>query len=133
MQLAKKKMLASKVLNVGKNRIIFVAGHEAEVKEAITRQDILDLKEAGAIQIRGIVGKKKVVKRKNRRRTGKVKKKVKREKKDYVIMTRKLRLFLKHLLKTGKIEKDKYLTARKMIRAKKFRSKRHLNDSLEEI
>ena len=43
MQLSNKKELAAKVLEVGKGRIIFVESALAEIKEAITRQDILDL------------------------------------------------------------------------------------------
>ena len=118
-------------MNVGKNRIYFVEAHLEEIKEAITRQDIRDLKEAGAIQIKEISGRTKVVKRKNRRRVGKVKMKPKTRKQDYVIMTRKLRKFVKHLFLTEKITREDYREKRKQIRARKFRSKRHLRESLE--
>ena len=131
MQLAKKKMLASKVLGVGKERVIFLEEHLAEIKEAITRQDILDLHKSGAIKIREVNGRKKAEVRKNRRRTGKIKKKVNNKKQEYVIITRKLRKFLKHLLKTDKIDNETYRNSRKMIRSKKFKSRRHLRDSLE--
>lgn len=131
MNLKNKKELAAKVLKVGKNRIYFVQENLTEIKEAITRQDILDLYKAGAIQIKDINGRKKIVKRKNRRKTGKIKKKVNNTKQEYVILTRKLRLFLKHLLKTGKIDKITYHDTRKQIRAKRFRSKRHLKETLE--
>ena len=70
MQLARKKALAAKVLKVGKRRIVFVAGHEEEIKEAITRQDIVDLHRAGAIKIREVKGRRKVTKRKHRRGIG---------------------------------------------------------------
>ena len=133
MQLRNKKALAAKVLKVGKNRIVFVGESEAEIKEAITRQDILDLHNAGAIQIKEIKGRKKVEKRKHRRGVGKVKKRVKTKKQDYVKLTRKLRTFVRFLLKTKKIDKPKYHEIRKRIRAGKFRSKRHLNESFEEI
>jgi large subunit ribosomal protein L19e len=133
MQLAKKKELAAKVLKVGKNRIIFVEGGLTEVKEAITRQDILDLHKAGTIKIREVSGRKAIVKRKHRRRIGKVKKKVKVRKQEYVIITRKLRKFVKYLAKTGSIEGEKRKDVRKMIRARKFRSKRHLKEGLEEL
>lgn len=133
MQLAKKKALATKVLKVGKNRIIFAEESLSEIKEAITRQDILDLHKSGGIQIREVKGRKKSVKRKHRRGIGKVKKRVSTRKQDYVKLTRKLRAFLRGVLRMGKVDKEKYKTARKMIRAKKFRSKRHLNDSLEEL
>lgn len=130
MNLAKKKELASRVLGVGKGRIYFAEESLGEIKEAITRQDIIDLKEAGAIQIKEVNGRKKIVKRKNRRRTGKIKKKVNNRKAEYVIMTRKLRTHLKHLLKTEKVDMEDYRETRKQIRAKKFKSKRHMIESL---
>jgi large subunit ribosomal protein L19e len=133
MQLAKKKALAAKVLKVGVNRVIFVKERLPEIKEAITRMDILDLQKSGAIKIRDVSGRKKIVKRKHRRRTGKIKKKVNNRKQEYVIITRKLRTFLKHLLRTSKIDKEKYRRARKMVRARRFRSKRNLNEGLEGI
>jgi large subunit ribosomal protein L19e len=132
MNLTKKKELAAKVLKVGKNRILFIEGRLGEIKEAITRQDIADLHKAGAIQIKEVGGRKKIVRRKHRRRVGKVKKQVNTRKKEYVIITRKLRTFLKHALKTKKIEKEDYRDLRKKIRARKYRSKRHLKESLEE-
>ena len=133
MQLAKKKELAAKVLKVGKGRIVFADESLGEIKEAITRQDIIDLHKSGAIQIKEIKGRKKVVRRKNRRGIGKVKKRVKTRKQDYVKLTRKLRAFTRGLLRMGKVDKEKYKKVRRMIRAKKFRSRRHLNDSLEEL
>ncbi len=133
MQLGKKKALAAKVLGVGKNRIFFADGSLNEIKEAITRQDILDLNKSGAIQVKEVKGRKTKVKRKHRRGVGKVKKRVNTNKKEYATITRKLRTFARHLLKTGKIEKEKHGEIRKMIRARRFKSKRHLNESLEEI
>lgn len=133
MQLAKKKELVSRVLNIGKGRVIFVEGRLGEIKEAITRQDILDLYKAGAIKIKEIKGRRKHEKRKNRRREGKVKKKVNNSKREYIIMTRKLRKYSGFLLRTKKIDKEKHNQIRRMIRVKKFKSKRHLNEVLPEI
>jgi len=131
MNLANKKVLAAKVLKVGKNRIYFNIENLSEIKEAITRQDIKDLHEAGAIQIKEVSGRKKVEKRKHRRRTGKIKKKVNNRKQEYVIITRKLRTFLKYLLKTGSVDKKTYKETRKQIRARKFKSKRNLKEAME--
>ncbi|MDP2947256.1 MAG: 50S ribosomal protein L19e [Nanoarchaeota archaeon] len=131
--MANKKILAGKVLGVGKGRIIFSNSHLSEIKEAITRRDIVDLYKSGAIQIKEIKGRRKITKRKNKRRTGKIKKKVNRSKQEYVIITRKLRSHLKHLLKTNLINKENYKNARKQIRARKFKSKRHLKESMEEL
>lgn len=133
MQLTKKRQLSARTLKVGKGRIVFTRENLGEIKEAITRQDILDLYKAGAIRIKEVSGRKKIVKRKSRRRTGKVKKKVKTRKQDYVKLTRKLRKFARHLKKTEGIDQKKHKTIRKMIRAKRFKSKRHLNESLGEI
>jgi len=133
MQLAKKKQLAAKVLKVGKNRVVFVEAHLSEIKEAITRMDIMDLHKSGAIKIREVSGRTKVVKRKNRRRTGKVKKNVNNRKAEYVIITRKLRKFVRGLVRIGAVDKEKNRSIRKKIRARTFKSKRHLKESLEEL
>jgi len=132
MNLAKRKALAAKVLGVGKNRVIFVKENLAEIKEAITRMDILDLHKNGAIRIREVSGRKKIVQRKHRRRTGKIKGNVSNRKAEYVIITRKLRKFVRGLVRTGKVGKDRNREVRKQIRARKFRSKRQLKENLEE-
>jgi len=132
MNLAKKKALAAKVLKVGKNRIIFVEEHLSEIKEAITRVDIMDLYKSGAIQIKEVGGRRKIIRRKHRRRTGKIKKKVNTRKADYVVITRKLRRFVRGLVRTGVVDKEKNRELRRQIRARNFKSKRHLKESLEE-
>jgi len=133
MQLAKKKALAAKTLGIGKERISFDNSSLAEIKEAITRQDIIDLHNSGAIKIKEINGRRKKEKKNNRRRTGKVKKKIKNLKREYLLITRKLRKYSRFLLKTNKIKNEKYTKLRKMIKAKKFKSKRHLNELIGEI
>jgi len=130
MQLARKKELAAKVLRVGKNRIVFVEGRLKEIKEAISRMDIMDLHKSGAILIREVSGRKKIVGRKHRRRTGKIKKQVNNRKAEYVIITRKLRAFVRGAFRTGKIDAAEKQEIRKQIRARKFRSKRQLKESL---
>lgn len=132
MNLTKKKELAAKVLKVGKGRIVFNEARTSEIKEAISRMDISDLHKSGAISIRDIKGRKKIVKRKNRRRVGKIKKNVNTRKAEYVIITRKLRAFVRGLYRTGKIDASEKREIRKQIRARKFRSKRQLKESLEE-
>jgi len=128
MNLRIKKELAKRALNVGKERIVFVKERLEEIKEAITKQDVQDLYQDGAIKIREVKGRKKVVKRKRARGTGKIKKKVNRRKKDYVIMVRKQRAYVKDLVERKKLEKKDAKEIRKKIRNKKFRSKAHLKD-----
>lgn len=131
MNLAKKKELAAKVLGVGKGRILFAEGRLNEIKDAISRQDVIDLHKDGAILIREVAGRKVNVKRKNRRRVGKVKMKVNNRKQEYVIITRKLRTFVRGLFRTGRIDNEKRKELRKQIRARKFRSKRQLKEHVE--
>ncbi len=130
MNLAKKKELASKTLKVGKEKIQFDKDRLDEIKEAITKQDIRDLKESGAISIKEPSGRKKQVKRKTRRRVGKIKVKVKKRKQEYVKLVRKLRQYLKELKKQDKITGEDYREKRKKIRNKVYKSKRNLKQEI---
>jgi len=102
MKLEKKKQLAARVLKVGKEKICFDQGRLAELKEAITKQDIKDLFKAGAIRIKESAGRKAIKKRKTRRLGGKIKKRIKNKKQGYVKITRKLRKYIKELEKQTK-------------------------------
>ena len=128
MQLNKKKELAAKTLDIGKDRIVFNTSRLDEVKEAITRQDIRDLKASGAITVLPIKGRKTIVKRKTRRRAGSKKKVVKNRKRTYVLRTRKLRSYISELKKQGKITQEQNIKLRKEIRASIYRSKAHMKD-----
>jgi ribosomal protein L19E len=127
MKLDTKKGLAARTLGVGKERIIFQKSRLEEIKEALTKRDIRDLKKDGAIVIKDIKGRKKVVRRK-RRGAGKIKKKVSNRKQEYVIMTRKLRAYVKNLKEKGELSKDETREIRNKIRNRFFRSKAHLKD-----
>ena len=48
-----------------------------------------------------------------------------------MIVTRKLRAFVRGLVRTGAIDKDRNREIRKEIRARKFKSKRHLKENIE--
>jgi len=131
MNLKRKKELARKTLNAGKGRIVFVKPRLEEIKEAITKQDIKDLYADGAIIIKEVKGRKKVVKRKRRRSTGKIKKAVNTRKQDYVIMTRKLRKHVAVLVSQGKLTKDEAKEIRKKIRNRIYRSKAHMKELIQ--
>jgi large subunit ribosomal protein L19e len=133
MQLNKKKELASKVFGIGKERIVFMQSSLNEIKEAITRQDMLDLQKAGAIQIKGVLGRKKFIKRKHRRGIGKVEQRVPKKKKTYMMLTRKLRSTARGLLAMKRISNEQYRKIRTMIKASRFKSRRHLLESHKEI
>jgi|TARA_Y100000310_G_C20620894_1_gene783218 large subunit ribosomal protein L19e len=133
MNLGKKKELASRTLLVGKERIVFLKSRLNEIKEAITKQDIKDLKSEGAIIVKEIKGRKKNQSSSKKRGPGKIKKNVSRRKQDYVIMTRKLRACVSEMKKTGKISNEDFQDIRKKIRNKTFRSKAHLKEYVKEI
>lgn len=130
MNLNKKKILAAKILGVGKNRIIFNVANLAEIKEAITRQDMKSLYMEGIISIRPIKGRKSVKRRKTRRGFGKIRKKVVNRKQIYVKITRKLRSYLKLLKNSGVINRELYWKIRKKIKMREFKSKASLREYL---
>lgn len=133
MNLARKKALAARTLRVGKKRIVFLPSRINEIKEAITKQDIYDLKNEGAILVKEIKGRRKIKKRKPKRSTGNIRKKVNTRKQDYVIMTRKLRKYVFELKKQGKVSKEDVIDIRKKIRNKIFKSKSALRVYITKI
>jgi large subunit ribosomal protein L19e len=130
MNLRKKKTLAAKALKVGEKRIVFSTPRLEEIKEAITKQDIKDLKNEGAIMIREVKGRKKAKKRKKGKGAGNVKKKVNVRKKEYATLTRKFRKYTAGLKKTGELDAEEVGDIRKKIRNKFFRSKAHLREHI---
>ena len=131
MNLRKKKMLAAKTLGVGKNKISFVKSRIEEIKEAITKQDIRDLHNEGAILIRQATGRKKILRKRKKISSGNVRKKVKERKRKYIIMTRKLRRHLKEWSRKKGSPRIQMETVRKKIRNKEFKNKFNLNEYLK--
>lgn len=130
MNLGKKKKLAARTFRVGRKRIVFLKPRLEEIKEAITRQDIKDLKKEGAILVKEIGGRKKKKRKTKKSGPGKIKKKIKKRKKAYVILTRKLRKYVKEMKKQGHISREETSDIRKKIRNKGFRSQAHLKEYL---
>jgi large subunit ribosomal protein L19e len=133
MNLAKKKLIAQKVLKIGKKRIMFVPSRLDEIKEALTKQDIRDLKEEGAIIIKEPKGRKKNTKRKNKRGPGKIKKTINTQKREYVIITRKLRGYVAEMKRKKIISTEEAKDIRKKIRNRQFKNQTHLKDYIKEI
>lgn len=131
--LDKRKALASKVLGVGKNKIRFDSSRLAEIKEAITRKDIRDFLADGIITIKSKPGRKKIRRRKTKRGAGKIRKKIRRRKENYVRLVRKLRRHVKELRKQGAICREEYILLRKKIKAKEFKDKSHLKEHILEM
>src|SRR3989344_6116034 len=131
MNLGKKKALAAKTLKVGKNRIVFNVEALPEIKQAITKQDIISLKQDGMITIKPVKGRKTVVRRKTRRGPGKIKKTVNKRKREYVMITRKLRGYVKQLREIKSIDRETYKDLRKKIKMRIFKSQAALKDYLK--
>jgi len=125
-----KKKLAARVLGVGKEKIVFNNARLEEIKEAITRQDIKNLFEDGAISIKEKRGKMKIVKRKWRRKHGKIKKVVGVRKRKYITNVRKQRAFIKLAKNKKIIDNKKYRELRSKIKTKAFKSLSHLKEGL---
>lgn len=131
MNLSKKKKLAKRTLNVGEDRIVFVESRLEEIKEAITKQDIRDLYKNGAIIVKEIKGRRKIIRSKSRS-VGNIRKKVGTRKRNYITLTRKFRNYLKNKKESG-LSKELTKEIRKKIRNKDFKSKAHLKEYLGEI
>jgi len=131
MNLRKKKALAARTFGVGENRIEFIKPRLDEIKEAITKQDIRDLHNDGAIIIKPIKGRKKSTRRRGKKGAGNVRKKINLRKRNYVLLTRKLR---KHVSETRSKMTDKEVEEiRKKIRNSFFKSKGHLKEHIGEM
>ncbi|RLG12339.1 hypothetical protein DRN73_02840 [Candidatus Pacearchaeota archaeon] len=128
MNLGKKKKLAAKTLKMGKKRIKFVKSRLEEIKEAITKQDIRDLTKDKAIIISEKKGRQRKKKRKTKKSTGNIRKKTKTMKRDYVILTRKLRNYVREIKNRGELSAEEAKEIRKKIRNKDFKRKSDLKD-----
>jgi len=133
MKLENKKAFAARALDVGLKRIVFNTQRLAEIKEAITKQDIRDLKNSGAIVIKGKKGHLTKKKRKTRRRAGSIKKRVNTRKRDYLTLARKLRTHLANLKKRNQLDSEKITKLRKEIRASIFKSLAHMKERINQI
>ncbi|MBU1252258.1 MAG: hypothetical protein KJ905_00035 [Nanoarchaeota archaeon] len=129
MNLSKKKALAKRTFEVGEERIVFIGSRLEDIKDAITKQDMRDLRADGAIIIKEVKGRKKVV-RKRKRSQGNVKIRVNKRKRNYIILTRKFRKHVAGKVTNGLLSKDEAKDLRKKIRNKAFRSLVHLKEHL---
>ncbi|MDP3992236.1 MAG: 50S ribosomal protein L19e, partial [Nanoarchaeota archaeon] len=73
---------------------------------------------------------RKTVQRTKSRSTGNIRKKARKKKREYMILTRKLRGYLKGLKAEGKILGEHVTDMRKKIRNREFRSRAHLKEHI---
>ncbi len=131
MNLTKKKRIAAAALKIGINRVIFDKERVNEIKEAITKQDMRDLFKDGAIRISSVKGRHKKEKR-ERRREGRISKKVKVGKRGYVLKIRKLRAYLKMLRGRQEITGERYRKLRNYAKSGIFKDLKHMISYLKE-
>lgn len=132
--LQSQKRIAAAVLNVGLTAVRFDPERLAEIKEAITTQDIAQLVKDGAINKRPILGNKRragkyrdLRKKKGRRRgMGKKKVRVGFRKEDYMAKIRGIRTILSNQKTLGKISTKVYQKARKLAKSGEIKNKRDL-------
>lgn len=128
--------MAAKVLGVGVNKVWFDPMRLAEIKEAITKQDMIDLIKDKAIKKRPNEGVKRRAgryklerKRKGRKRNdGKIKFRI--IKSDYHKRIRKLRNFLKTLRENKKISKEQYYRTYGLLKAGVIKNKQGMLEKL---
>ncbi|SRR3989344_3547472 len=130
MDLSRKRALIARTLGIGKGRVMFNVNHIAEIKESITKQDIRDLVANRSIFIREIKGRK-TNPAKKRRRAGSIRMRPNSRKRDYIVLTRKLRAYTGEIHKQGKINDKEYDQLRKGIRSKNFKNKSHLKEHIQ--
>jgi large subunit ribosomal protein L19e len=130
MNLRAKKQLAANTFGVGKGRILFVNERIEEIKEAITKQDMRNLQKDGAIIIKEVGGRSTNTNTGRKRGVGKVRRKVNTRKRDYVILTRKLRKVVADKKSKGEINREEAKEIRKKIRNKIYKSKAHLKETM---
>ena len=141
MNLRNQRRISSKILNAGQHRVWIDPQRLAEVKEAITRADLVALIKSGAIQKRpenghskGRTRKHKLQKRKGRQRnigSRKGKSGARRPKKQTWIATiRQQRAFLKRLISKKLITTAVYHEMYRKTKGGFFRSLRHLKGYL---
>ncbi|MFB6292401.1 MAG: 50S ribosomal protein L19e [Candidatus Nanohaloarchaea archaeon] len=140
--LKSQRRMAAEVLDVGKNRVWIDPDQMERVEEAITRQDIRNLVESGAIQkkkeegnSRGRTRKNREQKRKGRRKghgSRKGKKTARKDSKEKWMETiRAIRARLKEMRDEDEITNEQYRNLYDKAKGGFFRDTKHLENFVE--
>jgi large subunit ribosomal protein L19e len=140
--IAKKRELAARVLNVGVNRVRFEPDRLEDISDSITRENIRSLVKSGAIwtvqpkgSSRGRAIKKRSVWKVHGKGPGSKKgKKTARvgKKRVYVVKTRSMRYHLKVIKERKDISNDMYWYLYKRVDGGQVRSLAHLRELVKE-
>ncbi len=143
MKLMTQRRLAAQMLKCGETRVWFDPARLAEIKEAITKQDIRSLIKDLAVQkhqvsaISGFKRKKMIVQRRKGRRGGLGSRKGKKTarlhvKTSWMRRIRAQRIFLKNLKGTEKIGSGTFGKLYALSKGGFFRSRKHIQRYMEE-
>ncbi len=130
-----KKIMAAKVLGVGKNKVWFDPSRLNEINEAITKQDIADLIKNKAIKrkpetgVKRRAGKRKLKRKGRKRKQGKIKMRIHKE--NYPKRIRRLRSFLRKLRNENKIQKKEYRRFYLLLKAGELKNKQHILEKVD--
>ncbi len=142
MNLTSQRRMAAEVMDIGQNRVWIDPEHTDKVAEAITRQDIRNLIEGGAISKRKVKGTskaraKKIKSQKQRgRRKGQGSRKGsktarKPSKESWMETVRALRKRLREMRDDEEVTKDEYRKLYDMAKGGFFRDVNHLENYVE--
>lgn len=137
MNLKNKKKLAAKMLGVGAGRVWVDPNNNAEMKEAVTREDLRKLVKKGVILVKQKKGvsraraRKNLIQKRKGRRKGPGSRKGKATARSgkkllWVMKIRLYREFLKTIYKKGLVEGATYTDLRNKTKGGFFRSRRHI-------
>jgi large subunit ribosomal protein L19e len=143
MDLKSQKRIAADVMDVGEERVWMDPDQMEKIDEAITRKDIRNLIEGGAIQKRDVEGNSKGRSReiKNQKAKGQRKghgsrkgKKTARksEKQEWMEKIRALRSDLKEMKEEGEITSKQYRELYNKAKGGFFRNRKHLENYIED-
>ncbi len=131
MNLRSQKRVAAAVLGCGVNRVYFAPDRLADIKEAITKEDMRQLVEDGAIKAAPKSGVSRARARKlilqRRKHTSRLSRK-----REWILRVRVQRRFLKSLKEKALVSGESYKMLRSRVKGGFFRSRRHIQLFVQE-
>ena len=143
MDLKSQRRMAADVMDVGKNRVWMDPDQMEKIDEAITRKDIRNLVEGGAIQKKDEKGTSKGRARKNKKQKEKGRRKGqgsrkgpktarKSEKDEWMKKIRALRSDLKEMRDNDEITQEQYRELYRKAKGGFFRNRKHLENYVQD-
>ncbi|MFP4038638.1 MAG: 50S ribosomal protein L19e [Candidatus Nanohaloarchaea archaeon] len=140
--LKNQKRMAAEIMDIGENRVKIDPEMQEKVSEAITRKDIRNLIEGGAITKKDVKGTSKARAKKNKKQKAKGLRKGqgsrsgsknarKSSKEKWMEKIRAIRTRLKEMKEEGEVSSDEYRKLYDMSKGGFFRDVKHLENHVE--